>query len=103
METVKRMAPEYLGKYKRVGVAGTAIGCEIKETAINIVGFGEYKMISLLHITPISGKDYYSAYLDDPKETWITLHKVNEDTLEVRFMQKVIQKIIRSESYLRIK
>ena len=103
LDLVKRIAQEYLGRYTKVGVNSTAPDCEIKELAINIVGFGEYKMISLFHITPIAGKDFYSAYLDDPKETWITLHKVNDNTLEVRFMQKITQKLIRSETYLRIK
>ena len=103
LDLVKRIAPEYLGRYTKVGVKSPAPDCEIKELAINIVGFGEYKMISLFHITPIAGKDFYSAYLDDPKETWITLHKVNEDTLELRFMQKITKMIIRSETYLRIK
>jgi hypothetical protein len=103
LDLVKRIAPEYLGKYTKVGVKSTAPDCEIKELAINIAGFGEYQMISLFRITPITGKDFYSAYLDDPKETWITLHKLNDDTLEVRFMQKITKKIIRSETYLRIK
>jgi hypothetical protein len=103
LDLVKRIAPEYLGRYTKVGVKSTLPDCEIKELAINIVGFGEYKMISLFHITPIAGKGFYSAYLDDPKETWITLHKINEDTLELRFMQKITKKIIRSETYLRIK
>ena len=76
--------------------------CEITDTTIKIVGFGEYKMTSLIHITPSGGKNSYSAYLDDPKETWITLHKVNEDTLELRFLEKVTQKITRSETYIRI-
>ena len=103
LDMVKRVAPEYLGKYAKVGLKSAVPDCEIKELAINIVGFGEYKMISLFRITPITGKEFYSAYLDDPKETWITLHKVNDDTLEVRFMQKITKKIIRSETYLRIK
>jgi hypothetical protein len=103
LDLVKRIAPEYLGSYTKVGGKSTAPDCEIKELAINILGFGEYKMISLFHITPTTGKDFYSAYLDDSKETWITLHKVNDNTLEVRFMQKITQKLIRSETYLRIK
>jgi len=103
MDLVKKIGPEYVGKYKKVGVKSTASDCEIKEAAINIAGFGEYKMISIFHITPVTGKDFYSTYLDDSKETWITLHKVKEDTLEVRFMEKVTKKILRSESYVRIK
>jgi hypothetical protein len=103
LDLVKKVTPEYLGKYTRAGVKSATLDCEIKELAINMAGFGEYKMISFFRITPITGKDFYSAYLDDPDETWITLHKVNDDTLEVRFMQKITKKIIRSETYLRIK
>jgi hypothetical protein len=45
LDLVKRLAPEYLGKYAKVGVKSAAPDCEIKELAINMVGFGEYKMI----------------------------------------------------------
>jgi hypothetical protein len=103
MDFVKRIAPEYLGKYKKIGTANTVPDCEITEATIKLVGFGEYKMTSLIHVTPLSGPDFYSAYLDDPKETWINLRKMDGNTVEVQFREKITQKILRSETYVQLK
>jgi hypothetical protein len=103
MDFVKTIAPEYIGQYKKSGTSNTVPDCQIAATTINLAGFGEFKMASLIHNIPSNGKDFYSAYLDDPKETWITLRKIDRDTLEIQFREKVTQKILRSETYVQLK
>jgi hypothetical protein len=101
MEFVKKIPQDYLGSYFKIGGSRAEPECQIKENGIKLKGLGDYKMVSLIHVFPREGKDYYSVYLDDAEETWLVLRKLTVDTLEIQFREKATQRVIKSDSYQR--